>query len=377
MKTHHVGIIGFGFIGKVHAYAYRNLALFYDPVPLEAEITHVCTSRPETAEKGRTLIGATHAVTDYREITENPEIDIVHVCTPNHLHKDAVLSAMAHGKHVYCDKPLTATRDQAEEIARAAAGYRGVSQMTFHLRFFPAIMRARQLVEGGFLGEVLEFRAAFLHAGSARPEAPLKWKLTKAAGGGVIADLASHAFDMIHHLLGNFHAVSSLTKIAYAKRPSLDDPSVLLDVDAEDSVLMLAKMRSGAVGTIEATKLASGSEDELRIEIHGSGGALRFNSMDPHHLEAYDATVDDGPIGGMRGWTAIDCGQRYPLPATGFPAVKSTLGWIRAHVACLHHFLAAVAEQRPTGLGLEQGIYIQRIMEAARHSAEEGRWVVC
>ena len=375
MKKYNVGILGFGFIGKVHAYGYRNLSLYYDPVPLEAEITHVCTSRPETAEKGRKLIGAEHAVVDYREVTENPEIDIVHICTPNHLHKDAVLSAMAHGKHIYCDKPITATLEEAEEIGRAMATYRGVAQMTFHLRFFPAVMRAKQLIEEGFLGGVLEFRAAFLHAGSASPKAPLKWKLTKAAGGGVIADLGSHVFDMIHYLLGGYQSISSMTKIAYPKRPSLEDPSLMLEVDAEDSVLMLAKMHSGAVGTIEATKLASGAEDELRFEIHGSCGAIRFNSMDPHHLEAYDATLDDKPIGGVKGWTTIDCGQRYPLPATGFPAVKSTLGWIRAHLACLHNFLQAVAENRPSGVGLEQGIYIQRLMDVARRSADEGRWI--
>lgn len=116
MKTYKVGILGFGFIGKVHAYGYVNLPLFYDPVPLPARITHVVTSRIETAEKGRQLIGADVAATDYRAVTENPEIDIVHICTPNHLHKDAMLSAMRHGKHIYCDKPLAATMDEARQI---------------------------------------------------------------------------------------------------------------------------------------------------------------------------------------------------------------------------------------------------------------------
>ena len=119
MKTYNVGILGFGFIGKVHAFGYATLPFYYDPVPLSARITHVVTGRIETAEKGRQLVGADVAATDYRAVTENPAIDIVHICTPNHLHKDALLSAMRHQKHLYCDKPLVATMAEAREIRAA------------------------------------------------------------------------------------------------------------------------------------------------------------------------------------------------------------------------------------------------------------------
>jgi len=370
-----VGFIGFGFIGKVQAYAYRNLPLFYDPVPLEACITHVCTGRRETADAGAALVGAEHAVTDYRRVTEDPDVDIVHICTPNHLHRDELLSAMAHGKHIYCDKPLVATEAEADDIAAALPAYKATAQMGFQNRFFPATLRARQLVREGFLGDALEFRAAFLHGGSADPAAPLKWKLSAAAGGGVIADLASHVLDMVHHLLGDYEMLSAATHIAYPKRPSPDDPSRLLVVDAEDCVMILARMRSGALGTIEGTKLATGTEDELRFEIHGSRGALRYNHMDPHHLEAYDATAAAAPVGGRRGWTRIDTGQRYGEPATGFPSPKVSIGWLRGHIASIAHFLEAVRDGRPGDPGLAQGIYVQRLMERVRQSAETGRWV--
>ncbi|NUQ63981.1 MAG: Gfo/Idh/MocA family oxidoreductase [Pirellulales bacterium] len=374
MKFYKVGIIGFGFIGKVHAFGYRNLPIYYDPVPLEARITHVATSRPETAEHGRRLVGADRAVTDFREITENPEIDIVHICTPNHLHKNALLSAIRHGKHIYCDKPLVANLAEAEEVRAALAGYRGTAQMTFQSRFFSAVMRARQLIDEGFVGEVLEYRCGLYHGGSADPRAPLKWKLS-AAGGGVIADLASHALDLVHYLVGDFASILAATKTAYAQRPSVEDPSRMVPVDAEDCVMLLARMKSGALGHIEGTKLATGSEDELRVEIHGTRGALRFNGMDPHHLEAYDATAPDQPIGGMRGWTHIDVGQRYPSPAIGFPSPKNTMGWLRVHVACLSNFLQDLAAGKPGNPGLEQGIYVQELMDAARRSAAESRWI--
>ena len=146
-------------------------------------------------------------------------------------------------------------------------------------------------------------------------------------------------------------------------------------VDAEDCVMMLVKTKSGAIGTIEATKIATGAEDEMRIEIHGSKGALRFNGMDAHHLEAYDTRATDKPIGGVRGWTRIDTGQRYPAPEGGFPGPKFGIGWLRGHAACLNNFLQCVAAGKPASPGLDQGIYIQQLMDCAQRSAREQRWV--
>jgi len=373
VRTYSVGILGFGFIGRVHAFAHTNLPYFFADLPFRTRVTHVCCRRPESAESARVFLGADCGTCDPSEITANPAVDVVHICTPNHLHAEALLSAMAHGKAIYCDKPLTATLSQARDVEQALASYRGVSQMTFQNRFFPSAMRARQLVQEGRLGDLLQFRLTFLHASNADPSAPLRWKLSGAAGGGVIADLGSHALDFALFLAGEIVAVNALTKIAFAERPAAGDCSRRLPVDAEDCMLALVRTAGGAVGTIEATKLATGSEDELRAEFHGTRGALRFNSMDPHHLEFYDVGAPDKPLGGTRGWTRIDCGQRYPPPG-GFPAPKVSIGWLRAHVQCLYEFMAAVHEGRPAAPDLAQGITVQKLMEAVRLSALAGRW---
>lgn len=373
-KTYRVGLLGFGFIGKVHAYGYMNLPLYCDPPPLAARITHVVTGRPETAEHARAAVGADFAGTDYRQVTENPNIDIVHICTPNHLHCQALLSAMAHQKHIYCDKPLVATIAEADAIEAALPAYRGVAQMTFQNRFFPATLRAKQLIEQGLLGQILEFRAAYLHGGSADPNVPLKWKLTAQAGGGVIADLASHVFDLLDHFLGPIAAVCAAGHRAYPDRPSPDNPAERVPVDTEDCVMLLARMKSGALGTIEATKIASGVEDELRIEIHGARGAIRFNLMEPHFLEYFDATQSDRPFGGDQGWRRIASGRRYDAPHTAFPSPKAAIGWLRGHAACLANFLLAIAQRQPADPGLRQGLRVQRVMEAVRASMETREW---
>jgi len=376
MKKANVGIIGFGFMGKVRAYAHINLPLFYDPVPLEAPIVGVCNRTLSVAEKARKDFGFEFATSDFREITENPKIDIVHICTPNACHKEELLSAIAHNKHVYCDKPLVASYEEAGEVLKAMKDYEGIHQVAFQTPFFPATLRAKELVDEGFVGDVLSFRAAYLHSGSANPNAPLKWKLAKdVAGGGVMYDLGSHAIQIVRHLVGEFDQIFCDKKIAFADRPSFEDPLKRVPVESEDLVTMMVRTKGGALGTIEATKIATGTQDEIRFEIHGTRGALRFNSMQPNVLGVYDATASDAPIGGVQGWLQIDTVQRYPKPATGFPGPKFSIGWIRAHMACLYNFLQSVADQTPASPDFYEGARIQEIMDAGYESAKKGAWV--
>ena len=135
------------------------------------------------------------------------------------------MSAIQNNKNIYCDKPLTATLEEALKIKEALKNYKGMAQMTLQNRFFPVTLRAKQLIEEGRIGEILEFRGSYLHSGNADPKTPFKWKLSGAAGGGVAADLGSHILDLMHYLLGNFSELSAVTHIAYPERPSADDPA--------------------------------------------------------------------------------------------------------------------------------------------------------
>ena len=375
MKRYRVGILGFGFIGKVHAYGHLNIPLFYDQREFGSTITHVCTSRPETAAKAaEQLGGGVVPVTDFRRITENPEIDIVDICTPNAMHCEALLSAISHQKHIYCDKPLTATVEEARRIKAALADYHAIGQMTLQNRFFPVTMRTKQLIDEGRIGEILEFRASYLHSGSASPNAPLKWKLSGAAGGGVVADLGSHILDLMNHLLGDFDSVCAATHIAYPRRPAADDPKRMVEVDAEDNMIVTVQLPNGAKGTISASKIATGCEDEVSFEIYGSKGALRLVPMDLHRLYFYDAAASASPLGGLRGWTAIDCGQRFDKPA-GFPTPKAPMGWLRGHMHCLYTFLNSVHAGVQLGPSLAQGIAIQEMMDRIQESARTKKWL--
>jgi len=370
-----VGMLGFGFMGKTHTFGHRTIPFYYSPPPVRVRLRAVCTSRVETARAACEMGGYERWTTDERQVIEAEDVDIVHVCTPNHLHFGALEAAVRAGKHIYVDKPVTADLDEADRLERLLGDYAGTAQVALQYRFFPATMRAKQLLEEGFLGPITHFRASYLHSGSVDPGKAVNWKSTAAAGGGVIRDLGPHILDLLWWLIGPFESVHCTSRIWAPERPSLDRPGETMKVDVEEAAAMLLRKSDGAFGTVDVSKIATGTEDELRFEIHGRHGAMRFNLMAPNYLEVYDGRLPDGDCGGRRGWQRIDCVQKYPAPGGKFPGTKLSLGWIRSHVHCLYSFLRSIADGSEASPSLADGLHLQRVLEAVRASAESGDWV--
>jgi predicted dehydrogenase len=368
-------MVGYGFMGKVHTYAYRTLSIFYDSVPVETRLVGVATSSPATAERAARAGGYEFATDDYRRLLEREDIHIIHCCTPNDLHREVVTAAIAAGKHVYCDKPLARDLADAQAICAAARDGRRTYQMAFNYRFIPAIMRAKELVGAGFLGEPLCFRATYLHSGYADPSRPMSWRLDlKRSGGGALLDLGSHIIDLVRHLLGEFARLQATTRIFTSRRPVRKGAAETAPVEVDDAVWMQAAMANGAIGTLEASRVSTGAADEIRLELHGRQGALAFNLMDPNWLYVYDNRLPEEALGGMRGFTRVETTQRYPAPAS-LPLAKNTVGWLRFHVASMHNFLGNVAAGRAGEPSLDDGLVVQRVMDAAYRSAAGGGWV--
>jgi len=375
MKEAGVGIVGFGFIGKVHAYAYRNIPFFYEQLPLKTRLVGVCTAHEETAEQAKQLGGFELATTDYHELLARDDIHIINCCTPNYAHRDLLLDAIKAGKHIYCDKPLASNLDEAREIARAAASGSGKYQMTMQYRFVPAVMRAKQLIDEGFLGRIFGFRAAYLHSGYIDPNRPMSWRLDREkSGGGALFDLGSHVIDLIYHLIGDYSSVCAVAETMIKERPLKNEPNKKAKVKVDDVAIMMVRMKNGAIGTIEAWRLATGSNDDLQFEIHGEKGALKFNLMQPNYLFAYDARDAGGELGGNRGYKMIETVHRYPKPAADV-ASKATFGWFRAHVACLHSFLTHIAEDTAPSPDFEDALRIHEVMDAAYRSSTVSGWI--
>ncbi len=370
-----VGVIGYGFMGRTHTLAHKAIPFYYSPPPIDCRLVAVCEATPELAEAARSAGGFERAATDVQELIAAEDVDLVHICTPNSEHMAALRGAVAAGKHIYVDKPVTATLSEAEELEGLLGGYRGKAQVALQYRFFPATLRARQLIDEGFLGPVTHFRAVYLHDGSVDPDKPVNWKSTAAAGGGAIRDLGVHVLDLLWWLIGPFRRVHCVGRVWSPERPNADRPGEMMTIDVEEAAAMILRADDGAFGTVDVSKIATGTEDELRFEIHGRHGAMRFNLMQPNYLEVFDLRSGGGDYGGRRGWQQIAAVHRYPAPGGKFPGPKFTLDWFRSHVHGLQALLKAIAEDSRPSPSLAEGVHMQRVLEAVRESARRERWV--
>lgn len=371
MKTIKIGIIGWGFMGRTHAHALRAMPLFYPGAGFRAEIAGICSRRLEKAREAAEELNVPYYTDDYRQLLAREEIDAVSVCTPNALHEEIALAALKAGKHLYIDKPLADTAQGARRIADQAEKSGVFTRMVFNNRYLPVTLRARELVDQGRIGRVLSFEGRYLHSGSIDPNKPIGWKQT--LQGGVLLDLGSHVLDLITWLCGYPEAVFCAQRTLYATRPTREGGATR-DL-SDDQTLMLLRLPGGAMGQVEASKIASGANDELTVEIRGEKGALAFDLMQPNYLRFYDNTRPEAPLGGERGFQWIETVARYPAPGGTFLPPKNSIGWDRGHLHCYYTFLDCLARGTAPDNGVGEGARLQMLMERAAQSAAQGRWV--
>ena len=363
-----IGLLGFGSMGKTHLYAVRNLPLFYGELPFDAKILGVCTTTVEKSNRIAEDYDIPFATNDPNELILHPEIDIIDICTPNICHFDALKTAIAAGKHVLCEKPLCISPAEAQEIVSMPRKEGQICGMVFNNRWLSATMRAKQLIDEGRLGKILSFHAEYLHSSATDTKKNAGWKQDRdVCGGGVLFDLGSHVIDLMSMLCGRFASVSGMSQIAYPTRLGRDGKA--WQTNADESFYMLCKTEGGAHGTMQVGKLQVGTNDELSFAIYGEKGAIRFSLMDPDYLWFYNTEATDGAYGGDRGFTRIECVGRYPDMV--FPSPKASTGWLYGHVSSMHAYLSAVNEKAPFSPSLEDGAYVQAVMDAAYRSAAD------
>ncbi|MFN8487487.1 MAG: Gfo/Idh/MocA family oxidoreductase [Caldilineaceae bacterium] len=374
MKKLGIGLIGYGGIGRVHALAYRAIPFHYGLPADTVNLVGVATTRPESAQKAAQEIGCPVWTADYHELLSRQDIDLIDICTPNQMHEAIVLAAAQAGKHIYCEKPLSMNVAEGQRMVDAVQKAGVKTQMTFNLRFFPAVLRARQLIESGFLGRIFSFRGRYYRSSYISPDKPLSWRLRKeVSGGGALFDLGSHILDLVYSLLGEYASVQATVDTLIKERPVAAGSSEMAPVDVDDIALMHVRMKDGTLGLIETSRMGTGFTNDGPVEIFGEKGAIRFNTANPAWLEVYDVRDAESPLGGMRGFRKLEAVGRYP----GAKAPDWTMapGFERSHAECQYQFLKAIAEDKPTAPSFADGLHIQAVMEAAMRSSAERRWV--
>jgi predicted dehydrogenase len=372
-----IGVVGFGLMGRVHTYAWRAIPLLYNGEPCHIRLVAVCDVNEQAAEAGREQGDFFFRTTDYRELVHHPEVQVVDICVPNRWHGEIIREALRAGKHVYCEKPLAYDYDEAKELATLArqAAAKGIkTQVVSEYRFFPATMKAKELAQNGFLGRLFHFCGCYLHSGYVDPNRPLEWRLRKEIiGGGVLVDLGPHLLDLMLWLLDGIDepvAVCGMTETFVKERPLPEDPTKKAPVEVDDAASALIRFRSGALGYVEFSRVATGTEDELRFEIHGDKGAIGFNLMEPNWLWVFDRTQPPSEWG----FKKLSTVQKYPPPAA-YPSPKFTLGWMRSHVHAQFSFLDAIVHDKPTKPDFDDALKVHQLIAAIYQSAQTQTWV--
>ena len=367
-----IGVVGYGFMGKVHSNAYLKIPYTYQEPAAYPLLISMCGRNEKAVIDTARRFGYQHVCTDWKELIEDPSVQIVDNCTPDSMHAEPSIAAVRAEKHVICEKPLAMTVAEAKEM-RDEACNAGVKHMLCHnYRFMPAVRLAKNLIEEGELGRIYQFRGVYLQEVGHEPSEVLE-NVWYAAGtrSGVLLGIGSHIIDMARFLLGEMEAVAGMVRTFNTSRK--DSSGKTESVTADEVNGALVEFTSGAVGTIESAGVSTGRKNQLSWEINGSKGSLRFDLEDLNHLHV---CLDKTAVQDVRGFTNISVTDfSHPLQSMILPPGHNT-GWEYGHVHALNHFIECVAADRdvaPYGATFEDGYRIQVIMDAIVQSSSDGK----
>lgn len=361
MTVFRVGAIGTGFMGQAHAFAYRAVGHTFD-IPCRFILDTVADVTRDSAEAFRKRFGFERATTDWRSICSDPKIDVVSITTPNALHKEMALAAIASGKHVWCEKPLAPLASEALEMAQAAEAADVKTQVGFTYLCNPIFRLARDMISTGALGEIRSFRGLHAEDFMADPAAPYSFRHAP-EGGGALVDLGSHALATAEFLCGPIAQLMGDSVNVIGERPSETGPRKVAVDDVSRAFLRFA---SGATGSIEACWIAHGRKMQHDFEIIGEKGSLAFHGQHLNELlhapagEPY-RTIEAGPAAPPYGNFCVAPGHQL-----GFNDLKTIEAW---------DFARALMGEADEVLGFRAGLRIQSLVELVHRSSAEGRWM--
>ncbi|GAA3273867.1 Gfo/Idh/MocA family protein [Paenarthrobacter aurescens] len=362
-----VAAIGYAFMGKAHSNAWRNVASFFDVPAFEQKV--LVGRDADAVSEAAAKYGWAESATDWRSVIERDDIHIVDICAPGWMHAEIATAALEAGKHVLVEKPLANTLGEAELMTAAAAKARarGVQSMIgFNYRRVPALALARELIAEGRLGTVRHVRAAYLQDWLTDAESPMTWRLRKeTAGSGALGDIASHAIDQILYLLDDsVTEVSGRLQTFVDQRPG-PTAGALEDVTVDDAAWVNLSLASGAIASVEASRVATGQKNSLRIEIYGSLGSLTFDLENLNELYFMDATV---PVR-EQGFRRILVNEpEHPYLGAWWPQ-GHIIGWEHTFTHQIRDFLTAIAAGESPSPSFEEGLNVQYILAAVEESA--------
>ncbi|HEY5386532.1 MAG TPA: Gfo/Idh/MocA family oxidoreductase [Thermoleophilia bacterium] len=361
-----VGMLGYAFMGRAHANAYRTIPYMTRP-PLVPRLVALAGRSEEKAAEAAQRYGFASYTTDWRDLLADDSVGMLDICGPNSVHAEASIAAAKSGRHVLCEKPLGRNAAESYEAWHAAQQARVKHMCAFNYRFVPAVRLAKEIIDAGDLGEIRHFRGRYLQESLADPDAPMRWRLSREiAGSGALGDLGSHVIDLARYLVGEVSAITGATRTFVPERPGGK-------VDVDDAFEAIVEFDGGAVGTVEASRFCIGRKNSFAWEINGSKGSIAFDLERLNELQVAFRNPGRTRTGdGFR--TVLVSEAEHPFSQYWWPP-GHVIGWEHTFIHEIHHFLSAVAENRlvgPHGATFEDGYRAAEICDAVLRSAASG-----
>lgn len=370
MREIGVGIIGTGFMGKAHAFAYRAVSGIFPGLPRPV-LQAVADIDGAAAERAAGQLGFRNWRTDWRSLVEDPAIGIVSITTPNVMHREMALAAIAAGKHVHCEKPIAPDAGAARDMMMAAEAAGIVTQVGYNYIKNPMLKLARDMVAAGELGDITGFRGIHAEDYMADPETPYSWRCDPSGGGGAIADIGSHIVGMARFLLGPIAEVHADLETVVKSRPVAPGAAERRAVEVDDIARLTVRFARGCGGTIEANWAAIGRKMQLGFELAGTKGSLAYTQERLNELAFYRAGGDIRHGGFVR----IESGPAHHPYGLFCVAPGHQLGFNDLKTIEVAEFLEAIAGGERRGPDFREAWEIQKVIDAAIASSRTRSWL--
>lgn len=383
MKELNVGIIGYKFMGKAHSNAWTKAPQFFDTAA-KPVLKVACGRHEDAVKEFADRWGWQEVETDWKKVVTRDDVDIIDISVPQWLHYEVAVEAAKNGKHIFCEKPLAMSYDQAQEMYDEVQKAGVKAYLNHNYRRCPAVRLAKRLIDEGKIGTIYHWRGAYLQDWIADPNFPLTWHLQKdKAGSGPHGDLNSHSVDLARYLVGEIENVMCMTSNFITERPLPDEAASgtfsgkskgteMGKVTVEDASFMLVEFKNGALGSFEASRFAPGRKNHNYFEIYGSEGSILFDFERMNELQYYSVKDPDY----ARGFRTILATEPVHDYMEGWWPPGHIIGYEHEFIHGVVDFVDAIVNDKPIEPNFEDGLKEMEVLDAALKSAETGKKVV-
>jgi predicted dehydrogenase len=383
MKPVNVAILGAcGWMGKCHSMGYRNAPLMFPELGSIPKITWLVDDAAARLDQIKGAYGDVKTSTKWQDALKDTEVNLVDICLPDHLHFEVAKAALLAGKNVYCEKPFTATGDEARELADIASEKGLITRVGHNFPKNPVHDLTKEMIENGEIGDIVLFRASMHVDVLADPNTPFMWRCDgNLAPTGVVGDVASHLFSFIHRLVGPIDEliadVATVTPertysegFGYGVQVKSREGSTKRSVTNSDLVNLMCKFANGGRGVIDVSRVASGRRFLQKYEIYGTRGGIEFNYDEVNRLRFF--SMNDAP--NRQGYRLIDVGPENANFASLLPVANFGLGYNEYKAIEVSEVIRSVATGKPAWPTFSDGYEIMQVVDACFASSATRRW---